>query len=184
MQYVHQFFLQFYKPKSIPKVMPIGTYIPLQFLAGTMLPATFVVLAQLAGPGGPGPQDAWSVLGAMVASFIVVHRESRGGTLSLWKTPTLSSFIASVFVGSIGPGVIINTVLPFFFDGFVTKYSALITWHGWAALGLIFGLSGWWIVKGWMSISRKIPDTMEAEAARRFGIPKERNPDWIDPKDS
>lgn len=161
--------------------MPIGTYISLQFIVGTMLPATFVVLAQLAGPGGPGPQDAWSVLGAMVASFIVVHRESRGGTISLWKTPTLSSFIASVFVGSIGPGVVINTILPFLFDGFVTKYSALITWHGWASLGLVFGLSGWWIVKGLMSISRKIPDTMEAEAARRFGIPKEKNPVWDDP---
>ena len=171
--------------------MPIGTYISLQLLLGTMIPGVFVVLAQLAAPGGPGPQDAWSVLGAMVASFIVVHRESRGGVhresrggvLSLWKTPTLSSFIASVFVGSIGPGVTINTILPFFFDGFATKNAALITWHGWATLGLVYGLSGWWIVKGWMSISRKIPDTMEAEAARRFGIPKERNPDWIDPKE-
>lgn len=163
--------------------MPIGTYISLQLLLGTMIPGVFVVLAQLAAPGGPGPQDAWSVLGAMVASFIVVHRESRGVVLSLWKTSTLSSFIASVFVGSIGPGVTINTVLPFFFDGFITTYSQLITWHGWATLGLVYGLSGWWIVKGWMSISRKIPDTMEAEAARRFGIPKERNPDWIDPKE-
>lgn len=160
--------------------MPIGTYISFQFL-GTMIPAVFVVLAQLATPGGPGPQDAWSVLGAMVAAFIVVHRESKGGTLSLWRTPILSSFLASVFIGSVGPGLTINTLLPFFFDGFVTKNAALITWHGWAAFGLVYGLSGWWLVKGWMAISRKIPDRMESEAEKRLGIPKERNnPDWIE----
>lgn len=164
--------------------MPIGTYTSIQLLLGTMIPGVLVVLAQLASPGNPGPQDAWSVLGAMVASFIVVHRESKGGAVSIWRTPVLSSFLASVFVGSIGPGVTINTVLPFFFDEFITKASTLITWHGWSALGLIYGLSGWWMVKGWMSISKKIPDKMEIEAEKRLGIPKNRNnPDWIDTGD-
>lgn len=158
--------------------MPIGTYISLQMIVGMTIPSILVVLAQLAPPGGPGPQDAWSVLGAMVASVIVMHREARGGAqVSFWKGPTLSSFLASAFVGSIGPGLIINTILPFFFDGFMTRMGALITWHGCAGLGLAFGLSGSWIVKGWIALSTRLPNKMEREAEKRFGSMRDETKD-------
>lgn len=162
-------------------IMPIGTYVSMQWIISLTIPSILVVLAQLAPPGGPGTQDAWSVLGAMVASVIVMHRESRSGTpMSFWKGPSLSSFLASAFVGSIGPGLVINTVLPFCFDGFMTKLGTLITWHGWAGLGLAFGLSGSWLVKGWIALSTRFPSKMESEADRRWGIVRRNHPDWID----
>lgn len=162
---------------TITEKMPIGTYISMQLIIGMTIPSILVVLAQLAPPGGPGSHDAWSVLGAMVASVIVMHREARGshGTVSFWKGPTLSSFLASAFVGSVGPGLIINTILPFFFDGFMNKMGSLITWHGWAGLGLAFGLSGSWIVKGWIAISTKLPSKMEDESERRFGFLRQKD---------
>lgn len=162
--------------------MPVGTYLTIQALMAMTIPGTVVVLAQLATPGGPGPQDAWSVLGAMIASVIVMHKESRGGNVLLWRGPMLSSFLASVFIGSIGPGLVFNTVAPVFMDDFAVRAPRIITWHGWAALGLVFGLCGWAIVRGVLAISSKIPNRMEAEADKRLGLsPKRENPDWIDP---
>ena len=167
--------------------MPIGTYLFLQTIIGMCIPGAVVVLANLATPGGPGPQDAWSVLGAMIASVIVIHKEARGGKLFLWKSPTLSSFLASAAIGSVGPGFVIYSILPFFSKGMAEEASAHITWHGWAASGLVLGLSGWGIVRGIMAIVNKIPRRMEAYEERRFGhldrVPEERkNPDWIDPQ--
>lgn len=147
----------------------------MQIIVGAMIPAILVVLTNLAPPGSPGPQDSWSVLGAMIASVIIMHRETRG--TNFWRTPMLSSFLTSSFIGSIGPGLLINTVLPWMFTDFSSKWGMMITWHGWAGLGLLFGLSGGYIVRGWLAISQWIPWKMEERANRWIGKPDRKQSD-------
>lgn len=94
-----------------------------------LVPIAGVVVSQ------PGGGDVYAMVGAFIAAVCTLFNayEMRR---SAYSKATL--FIGSATVGCIGPGLAIYTMEA---EGWATEQT--LTWHAWAGLGLIFGLSGW-----------------------------------------
>lgn len=84
----------------------------------------------------PGGGDIYAVLGAFIAATCTLFNAHE---LRRSKISQATVFIGSATVGSIGPGLLISFA---YWRGWLAGME-ILTWHAWAGLGLIFGLSGW-----------------------------------------
>jgi hypothetical protein len=146
--------------------MPV-TSTPLLFaFVMLMMPGAAVVTTM------PSSADMVAVLGAMLASAIVVLNFQTKSPNNRRLTQFLPVLLASVGIGSAGPGFVFYTFYP--------DLAERLTWHGWAISGLGFGLFGWalvyWILNtvlkrvmrkfdGWLTQFLKLPGDKEDEDA-------------------
>jgi len=113
-----------------------------------MIPAASVVMVD------PARNDMVSVLGAMFAAAIVVFDFQAKAPNHRKLMQFIPVFIASGFAGSVGPGVTIHT--------FFAEAAPRITWHGWAAMGFLYGLAGWVAVKYILQLfTKRLPDAID-----------------------
>ena len=79
--------------------------------------------------------DAWACVGAMLASALAAADACRKDK----SFPHMMSVVlSSAFVGSVGPGA-----AGYYF---IADKVPQLTWHAWAAGGLVFGLGGFGLV--------------------------------------
>lgn len=102
------------------------------------------VVAHLAATT-PNAEDAWSVIGAMLAGGISVAHAMRAKRSTLDLACVL---VAAAFCGSILPGALINLKFP--------EVASSLTWHAWAGMGFIGGLAGWSFTRGLISFFESI----------------------------
>jgi hypothetical protein len=113
-----------------------------------MIPAASVVVID------PAKNDMVSVLGAMFAAAIVVFDFQSKAAAHRKLNQFLPVFIASAFVGSVGPGAAVHTFFP--------DYLSRLSWHGWAALGFLFSLAGWVVVKYLLQLlTKRVPRALD-----------------------
>jgi hypothetical protein len=134
--------------------MPICPFSCLSALILCAIPAAVAVVG--AGPiaGGPASEDIYAVIGAMLASVVVLvdYGGTPGGRRGTMQFTTV--FISSAFIGSIGPGVAANTVIP--------ESVGVLSWHSWAMLGFVFGLAGWVLTRSVLWVfNRRIPGAID-----------------------
>lgn len=135
---------------TIPLLVITGHHIRLMRLhknqntTNPMLPIQNGLLVMLLGMGctavasllavmaPPGAQDVASVMGAIFASTIAGI-----SARTTFKTSghVFSVLIASAFVGSVLPGILVGYYTPKFWNE--------LTWHAWAGMGFVCGLLGW-----------------------------------------
>lgn len=158
--------------------MPIITYSVATTLLILAVPSVAVVLSQLVGGGNsPDMRDAWSVLGAMLATVIVALTEGKPGTRSAWRVRSIAMIVSSAYIGSVGPGFAMYEFFPFL--GYIDTREAAkeFTWHGWSMLGFGFGLCGWGIVRGFLLFADFLPTKVRDWICKVFGIPYDNDND-------
>ena len=129
---------------------PITTLIS---LASPLLPT--LIAAMLA----PTSQDSWSAVGASVAVvFVVADVMKRDKSFLRLMVVGLVSF----FTGCTGPGIFMLYHSP--------EFSNKLTWHGWAFLGLVFGLIGWAVIVSIYGMGPAIGRTAAKIFGAKFGI--------------
>jgi drug/metabolite transporter (DMT)-like permease len=149
-----------------PKTMPaITTSCSLIYIL-LMIPAAAVVAVD------PARNDMVAVLGAMFAAAIVVFDFQAKAPSHRKLNQFVPVFIASAFVGSVGPGATIHTFFP--------EYGERLSWHGWAVLGFLFSLAGWVVVKYALQLfTKRLPDVIDnllPKWASRDGDTKKLDP--------
>lgn len=118
-----------------------------------MIPAATVVAVD------PARNDMVAVLGAMLAAAIVVFDFQSKAPSNRKLNQFIPVFIASAFVGSVGPGFSVHTFFP--------DYSPRLSWHGWATLGFLFSLAGWVVVKYILQLfTRRLPAVIDGVLPR------------------
>ena len=96
------------------------------------LPTTAIIASNA---NTPNTMDALACVGAMLASALAAADACRKDK----SFPNmLSVVLSSAFVGSVGPGAAGYYFIP--------DKMLILTWHAWAAAGLIFGLGGFGLV--------------------------------------
>lgn len=112
--------------------------IPESITAGYFIMASIAsaIVAQLAATT-PNADDAWSIIGAMLAGGIsVAHAmRSKRSTLDL-----ACVVVAAAVCGSVIPGLVIYTKWP--------ELVPQLSWHAWAGMGFVGGLAGWSFTRG------------------------------------
>lgn len=135
---------------------------PLAAIALCAVPAFIAVV------GGPATEDIYAVIGAMLAAVVVLvdFSGSKGGRRSTMQFMTV--FIASSFVGSIGPGATAH----WFFE----ERAASLTWHTWAMSGFVFGLAGWVVTRSALWVfNRRLPGAIDDFVASKLPPRKDDN---------
>ncbi len=140
------------------------TTMPPHYLALDILLAAAGVVATIAAVQVPTSADMVAVLGAMLATVIAVL-DARKKDRSLGNT--VAVVIGSAFVGSVAPGACFYTAFP--------DLAAKFTWHMWATLGFVGGLTGWSAVLAAISIWRSRQDKVLNNLANRFIGPDAAN---------
>lgn len=118
--------------------MPIATsfsVLPV-ILAAMSLPTVAVIAVK-----GPGVDDIYAVLGAIIASILAVM-----DTIQKRKEyfHVVSAFLGSSVIGSFAPGVIYHTLS--YAKMIPENASVFGIWQTWAISGFLFGLNGWYII--------------------------------------
>lgn len=115
--------------------------LPESVTAGYFLLAsiTSAIVAHLAATT-PNSDDAWSIIGAMLAGGISVAHAMRSKRSTLDLACVL---VAAAVCGSVIPGVCIYTKWP--------EMVPLLSWHAWAGMGFVGGLAGWSFTRGLIS---------------------------------
>lgn len=126
----------------MPTTMPIAESVAVTY---TILAAVAASAVSILAASTPGAEDAWSVVGAMLAGGIsVVHAmRTQRSTLDL-----ACVLVAAAFCGAVAPGVIINLQFP--------EIAERMTWHAWSAAGFISGLAGWSFTRGFIAFFEAI----------------------------
>ena len=90
----------------------------------------------------PSSDDAYSILGAILASVIVLM-EARSKNRPF--LPSVANFIGTSAAGSICPTIGYYILVQW---GWISpeKHLWARTWHAWAAAGFVCGLNGWWLI--------------------------------------
>lgn len=148
---------------ALKEPMPIGTSLfGLITALAFLLPIAAVTVVSNAGKV-PDTMDAFSVVGAMFATLIVLV-ESGLGTKTKSRLEFVAISIACSFVGSVGPGLVFSLM---HWD------KDILTWHAWAALGFLFGLGGWVLSHSSLwALNNYLPDFVEWAAKSRLGRKK------------
>jgi predicted membrane protein len=105
-------------------------------IAAMSLPTVAVIVVK-----GPGVDDIYAVLGAVVASILAVME-------SLQKRRdyfhAVSMFLGSGFVGAFAPGPVYHLLSHL---KWIPADAAMFgLWQTWAIAGFIFGLNGWYFI--------------------------------------
>ncbi len=132
--------------------MPLCPFSAISALILCAIPATVAVVS--AGASSPNSEDIYAVIGAMLAAVVVLvdYGGTPGGRRGTLQFMTI--FISSSFVGSIGPGVTANTIIP--------ETMGTLTWHVWAMLGFVFGLAGWVATRSVLWVfNRRLPGAID-----------------------
>jgi hypothetical protein len=139
--------------------------------------AMLTIIVQLASIAGivpviglaqPQADDVYSVIGAMLASVIVLvdYNGTPGTRRGIGHL--IAVFIACAFCGSIGPGVILYN----WFDEFALR----LTWHGWAGAGFVFGLLGWVLTRSALwAFNTHVPGAVDDLIQRKLKRPSNRD---------
>lgn len=90
----------------------------------------------------PSSDDSYSILGAILASIIVLM-EARSKSRPF--LPSVANFIGSSAAGSIFPTIGYYILIQW---GWINpeKHLWTRTWQAWAAAGFVCGLNGWWLI--------------------------------------
>jgi predicted membrane protein len=118
--------------------MPAGLSLSLilPMIAAMSLPTVAVIVVK-----GPGVDDIYAVLGAVVASILAVME-------SLQKRRdyfhAVSMFLGSGFVGAFAPGPVYHLLAHL---KWIPADAAMFgLWQTWAIAGFISGLNGWYLI--------------------------------------
>lgn len=108
----------------------------------------------------PDSGDAWCVAGAGLAAICaLIEARGKGRTTA----QTISVFIISSVVGSVGPGIFYSFLR---WRGWIAPDSdQFILWQSWAGAGFFFGLNAWWVTH---LVNRRIRRKIEAKFDRFF----------------
>jgi len=139
----------------MPIVTAAASSIP--FVASVIWLAVIAVVVQK-----PDSSDIYSCLGAALASVCALV-EARDAVRT-WKQ-TISLFIFSAVIGSIGPSILYGVAKS---KGWTNGVESILTWHFWAGAGFFFGLNGWAIAHGLNRLVRRI---LASWAAGKRAIP-------------
>ena len=104
----------------------------------------------------PSVQDAYAVLGAILASTIaLIEARYKGRDFA----PAVSNFLACASIGSFAPTIAYHIGLQLGTIGQDTRW--VHTWQAWAAAGFVLGMNGWWLIhhatafiKDWLPAKR------------------------------
>ena len=104
-------------------------------LALVLMQTAGIAMLPVIANSDPQTTDIYAVIGAMLASVVVLV--DYGGTPGSRKGvfPFLAVFISAAVIGSAFPGAVLYYWCP--------DLAIKLTWHGWAAAGFLFGLAGW-----------------------------------------
>lgn len=138
--------------------MPITESVTISYAVFASIASAVVALL---ASSTPGTEDAWAVVGAMMAGAISVIHAMRSQK-SMWDLAAV--LVAAAFCGAVAPGVIINIQFP--------HMAERMTWHAWAASGFISGLAGWSLTRGIISFFDKLDwlSSIKRTVLRLFGV--------------
>jgi hypothetical protein len=90
----------------------------------------------------PSSDDSYSILGAILASIIVLM-EARSKNRPF--LPSVANFLGTSAAGSICPTIGYYILVQW---GWISpdKHLWTRTWQAWAAAGFVCGLNGWWLI--------------------------------------
>lgn len=118
--------------------MPLGTSLSILpvILAAMSLPTVAVIAVK-----GPGVDDIYAVLGAIIASILAVME-------ALQKRRdyfhAVSTFLGSAVIGAFAPGPVYHLLA---YMKVIPENAAVFgLWQTWAIAGFAFGLNGWYII--------------------------------------
>jgi hypothetical protein len=108
---------------------------------------------------GPDRNDMWASVGAALAVVFVLHDTFRKD-----RSPghLFAVGLTTMFFGFVGPGVFVYYHFP--------EMGQRLTWHGWAALGLCFGLVGFPIGMAVHSLGPMIGKAIRKFFGSKLGI--------------
>lgn len=138
--------------------MPITESVTISYAVFASIASSAVALLS---SSTPAPEDAWAVIGAMMAGTIVVIHAMRSQK-SMWDLAAV--LVAAAFCGSVAPGLLIDIQFP--------HIAERMTWHTWAGAGFVFGLAGWSITRGLISFFEKFDwiVAIKRTVLRLFGV--------------
>lgn len=115
----------------------------------------------------PQTSDIICVVGAALATAVVTSyvRERKRRSIGEFITITLSCSV----VGSIAPGAILYTWWPL--------VAMELSWHGWAALGFLAGLIGWFLVEAILKVAGNKTETAVKHLLNKYIPPETKDQD-------
>ena len=114
-------------------------------VAYSVLASVAAAAVSILAASTPGAEDAWAVVGAMLAGGISVVHAMRTQR-STWDLACV--LVAAAFCGAVAPGVIVNLQFP--------EIASRMTWHAWSAAGFVSGLAGWSFTRGFIAFFEAI----------------------------
>jgi hypothetical protein len=89
----------------------------------------------------PSPQDAYAIVGAILASTIaLIEARYKGRDFA----PAVSNFLACASIGSFAPAIAYHWAASADWIQSTTRWAH--TWQAWAAAGFVAGMNGWWLI--------------------------------------
>jgi hypothetical protein len=146
----------------------------LRIVTSLPLLASFVILpAVIAALGGPGANDQYSLVGAMVAAVITLMAVRKYDQTAM---NSVCAVLGSVTVGVTCPGLLVSFGQ---WKGLVDDHTYnFITWHMWVLMGLVCGLCGWMVAQSIYNLATKtlptITDWFGRLIAKYFSPPPDK----------
>lgn len=89
----------------------------------------------------PSPQDAYAIVGAILASTIaLIEARYKGRDFA----PAVSNFLACASIGSFAPAIAYHWASSAEWIQSTTRWAH--TWQAWSAAGFVAGMNGWWLI--------------------------------------
>lgn len=110
----------------------------LRIVTSLPLLASFVIMPAVIAAMGPGANDQYALVGAMVAAVITLVAVRKYDQTAM---NSVCAVLGSVTVGVTFPGLLVSFGQ---WKGLVDDHTYnFITWHMWVLMGLVCGLFGW-----------------------------------------
>jgi hypothetical protein len=133
-------------------------------LATTLLVATGIVIAE------PNMADAYSIIGAGFAACLGVVMAMMARKTRL---ECVAVFLSSIVVGLALPSISYLAAMHFSPKWVADLVNSLASsWQAWFFSGLVFGLTGWALVKAWQNWATRNAANLIHEAACEITKPK------------
>jgi hypothetical protein len=127
----------------------------LRIVTSLPLLATFVIFPAVVAVMGPGTNDQYSLVGAVVAAVITLVAVRKYDQTAM---NSVCAVLGSVTVGVTCPGLLVAFGQ---WKGLVDDHTFnYITWHMWVLMGLVCGLTGWMAAQSIYNLATKTVPTI------------------------